>query len=530
MAKLAELAASGSGWAVRQLAQAKAAAKAKASAAAAPEPPTAAAAEEAIAPAEEAAAPAEEAAAAAEAAAPAEEAAAPAEEAAAAAEEATAAEEAPPTPGSATDAGTAGADAADAASATSGAAGARGFIDREAHPKGEAPPTPGWATGADAAGASAADAAGAAADATDDTSPAKPPWWHHRGVFEAVAKAAADAALADSGDPEAQQMAIDLILERCVHSDNTRSPEEVSSQEAATQRQLDLEADARRAEAAADAARAQELAAADAARAQEAAAAAAQAHDWRLAQGMAWADVPMGTSFSQRDAEEHGLESFPHMQEAKAAFERRMLNKRPLAESTADPQAGAGAPEEGPTVSDETVVSPSIVPMATDQAVPAGAELPETPPVKASPAQPLASKPLPTPAFQAPAPPQMPGSSYDPIPSKPMPKLLRIQPCKYTDVRLRHGGFTAGAVPQFDADAVAREQAARFEAAQRAARQAEANAPARDKPVTAQEMEFYMHQGPAECGRGRPEARHLVSTVSVWRWHGQGQTPSALRS
>ena len=221
---------------------------------------------------------------------------------------------------------------------------------------------------------------------------------------------------------------------------------------------------------------------------------------------MAWADVPMGTSFSQRDIEEHGWEGFPHMQEAKAAFERRMLNKRPLAEPTADPQAGADAPEEGPTVADETVVSPGVAPMATDRAIPAGAELAETPPVKASPAQPLAFKPLPTLAFQAPTPPQMPGCPSDPIPSKLTPKLPRVQPCNYTDVRLRHSGLTAGAVPQLDADAAAREQAARLEAAQRAARQAEANAPARDKPFTAQGMEFYIKGQQSVAGVGQKHA------------------------
>ena len=50
---------------------------------------------------------------------------------------------------------------------------------------------------------------------------------------------------------------------------------------------------------------------------------------------MAWADVPMGTKFSQEDIEARGWDSFPHMQEAKAAFDRRMRNKRPLAEPTA---------------------------------------------------------------------------------------------------------------------------------------------------------------------------------------------------
>ena len=107
-------------------------------------------------------------------------------------------------------------------------------------------------------------------------------------------------------------MAINLILDRLGHMGEIRSPEEVSSQEAETQRQLDLGADARRAEAAADAARAQEQAAADAAGAQEAADAAAQAEAWRIEQGMAWADVPMGTAFSQYDVEAHGWDSFPH--------------------------------------------------------------------------------------------------------------------------------------------------------------------------------------------------------------------------
>ena len=55
-----------------------------------------------------------------------------------------------------------------------------------------------------------------------------------------------------------------------------------SAQEAETQRQLDLEADARRAEAL----RRQEQAAADAARTKEVADAAAQAEAWRIEQGL----------------------------------------------------------------------------------------------------------------------------------------------------------------------------------------------------------------------------------------------------
>ena len=218
------------------------------------------------------------------------------------------------------------------------AAGAVGTVDREALPKGEAPPAPGSAAGADTAGAGAADAADTAAGAADDAPSAEPPWWRLQGVAATAADAAtagSAAALAeDAGD---QRMAIDLILQWLEDSDEPRSPEEVAEQEAWTQCQLDPEADARRAEAL----RRQEQEAADAARAREVADAAAnQAEAWRLYRteaGMAWADVPMGSSFAQEDIEAHGWDSFPHLQEAKAAFNRRVLNKRPLAEPTASP-------------------------------------------------------------------------------------------------------------------------------------------------------------------------------------------------
>ena len=196
---------------------------------------------------------------------------------------------------------------------------------------------------------------------------------------------------------------------------------------------------------------------------------------------MAWADVPHGTKFSQEDIEAHGPGAFPHLQEPKAAFDRRMLNKRLLAQPAASPQAGADAPEEDPIVSGETVTSPDVMPIVTDPAFPAGAELPQdAPPVKAAPAQPLECKPQPVLAFIAPPPPKMPGSSPDPVPSKPMPKpkLYKVQPCTHTDVR-----YGAGAVPRSDAEAVAMEQAARLEAAQRAARLAAAQAPAGTKPT-----------------------------------------------
>ena len=128
------------------------------------------------------------------------------------------------------------------------------------------------------------------------------------------------------------------------------------------------------------------------------------------------------------------------------------------------------------------------MPIVTEPASPASAELPqEAPPVNASPAQPLASKPQPVPALTAPTPPKMPGSPTDAdfVPSKPMPKpkLHKVQPCAYSDVF-----YTAGAVPRTDAEAVAMEQAARLEAAQRAARLAAAQAPAGDKPASPPEQ------------------------------------------
>ena len=420
MAKLVELADAGSGVALRRLALAKAAAEAKAAAAATPVPPIAVAAGEAATPTEPGAA------------------ATPTAAGAAAVEGHTQGADG----GAAQIAADAGGAPAGVDGETAGpAAGAVGTIDREALPKGEAPPAPGSAAGADTAGAGAADVTCAAAGAADDAPSAEPPWWHHQGVVAAVAAAASAAgtAAALSEYPEDQLMAINLILDRPKDSGESRSPEEVAAQEAETQRQLDLEADARRAEAL----RRQEQAAADAARAQEVAAAKAnQAEAWRLYRteaGIAWADVPMGSTFACEDIEAHGWDSFPHLQEAKAAFDRRMLNKRPLAEPTASPQAGADAPEEDPVVSGETVASPDVVLIVTEPVSPAGAELPlETQPVKTSPAQPLAAKPQPVPAFTAPAPPKMPGSSTDAdfVPSKPMPKpkLHKVQPRGYTDV------------------------------------------------------------------------------------------------
>ena len=167
------------------------------------------------------------------------------------------------------------------------------------------------------------------------------------------------------------------------------------------------------------------------------------------------------------------------------------------------------------------------MPMVTEPAVPAGAELPEAPPVKASPVQPLASKPQPTLAFTAPAPPEVPGSSNDPVPSKPMSKLrlYKVQPCAYPDVRL-----TAGAVPRSDAEAVAMEQAARLEAAQRA-RLAAAQAPAGVKPAhpavqfTSDEVHGCLHHGPAEHGRQdcRPMVAAMAAAGNARRRQGQGQ-------
>ena len=365
----------------------------------------------------------------------------------------------------------AGETTAGAGGAAGPAAGAVGAVDREALPKGDAPPAPGSAAGA-------GDAAGAAAGAAEDAPAAEPPWWR----LHEVAAGAADAAAAGTAaglatDPEDDSMAIDMILQR-LEGPDTRSPEEVATHEAWTTRQLELEANHRQLEAL----RRQEQDAAGAAEGQRAAdEAASEAEAWRLFRldaGAAWADVPHGTAFLQ-EFEAHGLRAFPHLQEPKAAFDRRMQNKRPLAES-ASPQAGADAPQEGPTVSGETVASPDFVQVATQPgASPTGAEqLQEAPPVKATPAQSLQFKPEPAPAFTAPPPPKMLGSSTDAVPSKPMPKLHKVQPCTYTDVR-----YAAGAVPRTDAEAVAREQAARLEAAQQAARLAAAQAPAGNKPT-----------------------------------------------
>ena len=364
MAKLVELTDAGSGIAQRRLALAKAAAEAKAAAAAPPEPAIAIAAGVAATPMEP-------------------DAATTAAGAAAVVGHAQGADG-----GAAETAAGAGEASAGAGGEAAGlAAGAVGAVDREALPKGEALPAPGSAAGAgNAAGAGAADTAGAAAGAADDTPSAAPPWWHLQGV---------------------DRMAIDLIFQRLEDSGEIRSPEEVVAQEAWTTRQLELEADARKA----DALRRQEQDAADAAGAQEAADdAASEAEAWRLYRtqaGAAWADVPHGTSFSQEDIEAHGFGAFPHLQEPKAAVDRRMLNKRPLAEPTGSPQAGADAPEEHPTVSGETVASPDVMPIVAEPASPAGAELSqEAPPVKASPAQPLSYKPQPVPAFTAPPPPR----------------------------------------------------------------------------------------------------------------------------
>ena len=73
-----------------------------------------------------------------------------------------------------------------------------------------------------------------------------------------------------------------------------------------------------------------------------------------------------------------------------------------------------------------------------------------------------------------------------------------MQPRAYPDVR-----FTAGAVPQSDAEAVAMEQAARLEAAQRAARLAAAKAPAGDKPFTADEADAYVRGQQSMAGVGQ---------------------------
>ena len=141
--------------------------------------------------------------------------------------------------------------------------------------------------------------------------------------------------------------------------------------------------------------------------------------------------------------------------------------------------------------------------IVTEPVSPAGAELPpETPPVKASPAQPLAAKPQPAPAFTALAPPKMPGSSTDAdcVPSKsmPKPKLHKVQPCGYTDAR-----YPAGAAPRSDAEAVAMEQAARLVAAQRAARLAAAQAPAGNKPFTSDGVDAYIRGQQSMAGVGQ---------------------------
>ena len=79
-----------------------------------------------------------------------------------------------------------------------------------------------------------------------------------------------------------------------------------------------------------------------------------------------------------------------------------------------------------------------------------------------------------------------------------MPKLLQAAAMRV--LGLRYGGeLAAGAALQ--PDAVAQEHAARLEAARR--RQADAEAPARDKPYTAQEMEFYIKGQQSMAGSAR---------------------------
>ena len=162
-----------------------------------------------------------------------------------------------------------------------------------------------------------------------------------------------------------------------------------------------------------------------------------------------------------------------HAQEAKAAFDRRMLNKRPLDEP-AIPTGGADAPAAGAAV----YPLPGV----------------KGPPVKEPPGQPLAAKPV----YQQPPPPVWQGSSTDEdVPVKSMPKRSP-QPCAYTDYR--YGGESAaGATMQ--PDAVVQEQADRLEAARR---RAEAAGPAGDKPCTTSELEYFI-KGQQSMARPLPD-------------------------
>ena len=157
-------------------------------------------------------------------------------------------------------------------------------------------------------------------------------------------------------------------------------------------------------------------------------------------------------------------------QEAKAAFDKRMLNKRPLDEPTSL-AGGAGAPAA------DAAASPP--PKA------------KGPPVKDPPGQPT---------FQPPPPPMWQGSSGDAT----VP--VKAKPCAYSDYRY---ASRPPADAAFQPGAVAQEHAALLAAAHR---RADAAGPARDKPYGAQELNYAFREppNPWRLDRSEPAAAAMV--------------------
>ena len=406
----------------------------------------------------------------------------------------------------AADAGAAGAAGASPMVATTSTVYLQADVDRPALPKGEATPATGVGVDiAPEAGAAPGSAAGAAEGAPGSASRSEgaaqtpgsaaggiPDWWHLR--EEIAAAAAADAtAAARSGDPEAARRAIDLIFARLggrVDLGEEASPQDLTEAEEIAHLIETLPPmvvppvdPGRRSEDSEGA----EVLTVEPETAQEAAAAAAEP------KRVAWADVSPAASPSDEVEElrpplsPRSRQGMPEVsaaqqaQEAKAAFDKRMLNKRPLDEP-APPAGGADAPAAG-----AAVCSP---PKA------------KGPPVKEPPGQP---------SFQQPPPPVWQGSSGDAA----VP--VKAKPCAYTDYRY------AGPPPADAAlhpGAAAQEHAALLAAAHR---RADAAGPARDKPYGAQEINYAFREppNPWQLDQGKP-----ADTAMVGKGKGKAYQPT----
>ena len=174
---------------------------------------------------------------------------------------------------------------------------------------------------------------------------------------------------------------------------------------------------------------------------------------------------------------------WPHLVEAKAAFHRRMQNKRPLPEPPIGLQPEADAPQVAPCAAGAAAASPGAVqPLAEPGAALAGAKTPQGAPPRA-----LVKAP-PAAAFAKPLPPMQPGSSNDPVPSKPMPQLPKVLPRPARDFRYSAGAASPQLQLGMSSAQAAQGQAARLEATQRAARlevaRLDAQRLAKEKPVT----------------------------------------------